>query len=843
MKTKYKYHSPVAVKTPLSRIAIAVILLTLSVAGAVYINRTNAAPDTASDQGRSAAFKKFVERKFSIDKTPKKQPLKSIPKDNPKLGLTYAGLKRGGIDVPSTCEGSYAAEVAIKGESRRYCTPGPDKVRSGRKAVPLTTSASMTQNPSTPLANANPNILGTSVQCYGDGASGRRVQALYVTTAANDKFTTVQPQIEQWAAYASQKLNESAAKTGGQRYIKWVTDPSCVPDIKKVIVTDTDLTDAGKTASAVAAQGYNRDDRKYLMWTEGTQYCGIAFMHVDDTADPTNNSNNIYGSYARVDRQCWGYTDSTELHELTHTFGGVQDTAPNATLYGHCTDEYDLMCYDDGSNMPMRTVCANTVNETLLDCNNDDYFHTNPPAGNYLATHWNTANSYFMFSANPVDTTPPTQPTNFSAMFVKSTNVYLTWDRSIDTQSTVMYKIFRDGVQIGTAYDTDGYYPHVFYYDSPLTPLTAYTYYVVAVDDNGNQSAPKQIINVTTLAPDTTAPTVPGNLHLTSLSPTSFAVAWDPSTDSDSGLAYYWIDGTQIGPSTTTYSRSGLTAGTTITLSVKAVDYAGNQTDPAASSLTFTLPLVDEPPTVPQNLTVTGKTATTVTLSWGPSTDLNALSGYYVYRDGVFVGSTSASVLTFTDKFLTTGRTYTYQVDAIDNIQQHSGKSNPVSVTLLASPLTTSPDPAFQYVYRFWSPKSQHHFYTANAVEASQVITTYPLTTWTYEKVAYSTPTDCNGQSPIYRFWSPTNQSHFYTMSEQEKVIIINTYPSTVWTYEGVAFCSAATQVPGSTPLYRFWSNKLQGHFYTKDEAEKDYILAHYPSDTWKLEGIAYYVW
>ncbi|MGN6693604.1 MAG: DUF4214 domain-containing protein, partial [Aquihabitans sp.] len=39
-----------------------------------------------------------------------------------------------------------------------------------------------------------------------------------------------------------------------------------------------------------------------------------------------------------------------------------------------------------------------------LDCNNDDYFSANPPTGNYLATHWNTATSGWL------DPNPPPAP-------------------------------------------------------------------------------------------------------------------------------------------------------------------------------------------------------------------------------------------------------------------------------------------------------------------------------------------------------------------------------------------------------------------------------------------------
>ena len=77
--------------------------------------------------------------------------------------------------------------------------------------------------------------------------------------------------------------------------------------------------------------------------------------------------------------------------------GGVNTAAPHATTFNHCTDEWDVMCYADGGvdklGQPasMTTVCP-TSHTALFDCGNDDYFSVaTPPAGSYLATHWNTA--------------------------------------------------------------------------------------------------------------------------------------------------------------------------------------------------------------------------------------------------------------------------------------------------------------------------------------------------------------------------------------------------------------------------------------------------------------------
>jgi hypothetical protein len=101
--------------------------------------------------------------------------------------------------------------------------------------------------------------------------------------------------------------------------------------------------------------------------------------------------------YARVDGPCW---HNAELHEIFHTLGAVQPDTPHHSAARHCTDEVDVMCYDDDASGPvtMTTVCP-PEHEVLLDCGHDDYFSTDPPTGSYLAGHWNTAGSSFLAPA------------------------------------------------------------------------------------------------------------------------------------------------------------------------------------------------------------------------------------------------------------------------------------------------------------------------------------------------------------------------------------------------------------------------------------------------------------
>jgi hypothetical protein len=100
---------------------------------------------------------------------------------------------------------------------------------------------------------------------------------------------------------------------------------------------------------------------------------------------------------------------------------------------------------------------------------------------------------------------------------------------------------------------------------------------------------------------------------------------------------------------------------------------------------------------------------------------------------------------------------------------------------------------------------------------------------------------DVSQAKPVYRFWSDRFQGHFYTISEAERAKVVATWPD-VWSYEGPKYSAFATQVPGTVPLYRFWSERYRSHFFTTDAGERDRVNRLWP-DVWADEGVAYYVY
>jgi hypothetical protein len=97
--------------------------------------------------------------------------------------------------------------------------------------------------------------------------------------------------------------------------------------------------------------------------------------------------------------------------------------------------------------------------------------------------------------------------------------------------------------------------------------------------------------------------------------------------------------------------------------------------------------------------------------------------------------------------------------------------------------------------------------------------------------------------APVYRFWSNSMKTHFYTISETEKKKLIDLFAD-VWLYEGIAFYAypPGSQPVSAMPVYRFRSTADGDHFYTISDIEKNKLMKAVPSE-WVYEGIVWYTY
>ncbi|MEU6713036.1 fibronectin type III domain-containing protein [Nonomuraea sp. NPDC046802] len=188
--------------------------------------------------------------------------------------------------------------------------------------------------------------------------------------------------------------------------------------------------------------------------------------------------------------------------------------------------------------------------------------------------------------------------------------------------------------------------------------------------------------------PDEDPPSVPGNLRLTAMTPTSVTVAWDASSDTGTGVAGYGVyrNGAKDGNDQTSRSKtfSGLTPGVPITVEVDAVDGKGNRSEKASITLT---PINDTTPPVTPVVRVTALAAGSITVVWEQPYDQTAITGYGIFLNGQKQGQDqTARTRAFTG--LTPGGLYTVGVDAKDLL---GNRSQIGTKTVRAQPDTAPP--------------------------------------------------------------------------------------------------------------------------------------------------------
>lgn len=269
------------------------------------------------------------------------------------------------------------------------------------------------------------------------------------------------------------------------------------------------------------------------------------------------------------------------------------------------------------------------------------------------------------------DTTAPTIPASLRAADITTSSLTLSWNPSFDAGGVTGYEVFRNGTSLGTVGTTS---MNV----TGLLASTPYQFTVRARDAVPNWSAQSTPLGVRTII-DTSPPTQPGNLASSSVTPVSAVVSWTPSSD-NTGVVGYEIfrNGASIGYSATaTFTFSGLSPSTTYQIQVKAFDGAGNGS-PMSSALGVTTAAPDTTiPTVPTNLAIAAIDATSVNLTWSPSTDNIGVTGYEVFRNGISAGVVTGTTMALSG--LTQLTLHTFTVRAKDGSNNWSANSLPVT--------------------------------------------------------------------------------------------------------------------------------------------------------------------
>ncbi|MEM7142826.1 MAG: LamG-like jellyroll fold domain-containing protein [Actinomycetota bacterium] len=108
-----------------------------------------------------------------------------------------------------------------------------------------------------------------------------------------------------------------------------------------------------------------------------------------------------------------------------------------------------------------------------------------------------------------------------------------------------------------------------------------------------------------------------------------------------------------------------------------------------------------QPPAAPTDLTVSPRSSTSVTLTWGRSIDDRGIAYYRILRDGVEVDTSAA--LTFVDDGLAPETTYAYEVIGRDFAGNESPPVGPVEITTLSADLSppSAPEPITAAVQPF----------------------------------------------------------------------------------------------------------------------------------------------
>ena len=458
-----------------------------------------------------------------------------------------------------------------------------------------------------------------------------------------------------------------------------------------------------------------------VTWTASTDNVGVAGynVYVNDSETPVNGETLVTGTEYALESLTAGTEYKVTVKAVdaagnvsegavyTFTTKNAADTeAPTApgnvavtdvttttakVTWSEATDNVGVVGYNVYLNEAK-------VNETLITTTEYDLTAlTEETAYSVRVTAVDAAENESERSEAATFTTPKTQdteapsvPAGVTASEVTQTGAKITWTASTDNVGVAGYNVYLGESRVNTSPVT------VTEYDlTGLTANTEYTVTVSAVDAAGIESARSEAATFTTLAAeeekDNEAPSVPAGVTASDVTQTGAKITWTAAAD-NVGVAGYnvYVDETKVNTDKLVegleLELTGLTPDTEYTVTVSAVDAAGNESGRSAA-FTFTTLKNEEPapekPSAPTNVKVSKITHTTAIVTWEPAAERAMVPGYNVYLDGKKQNELPIEGTEYKLTGLTVGTRYNVAVTVVDADGMESDRTEEVEDTFI----------------------------------------------------------------------------------------------------------------------------------------------------------------